>query len=121
MPQHAVIAATTEVLTGKALGTFAGASLATVLVGNGLRVLLGRDVLWLPFLVALGFSALQAHIVGANWGDFTTYVLIVVNGFVLFFAALGQNQAGIAVKQARDTGQVKAQGRERPALLSSWL
>ncbi len=121
MPHHAVIAATTEFLTGKALGTFAGASVATVMVGNGLRFLLGRDVLWLPFLAALGFSALQAHIIGANWEDVTTYALIVVNGFVLFFAALGENQTGIAVKQARDTGQVKAQGRERPALFASWL
>jgi hypothetical protein len=116
-----VVIATSEFLTWKALGTFTGASTATVVVGNGFRYLLRKDVLWIPFAAAIGFAALQSEIVKANWHHVNTYFLIVLNGLLLFFTALGATQALVSVAHPQAVGQMKAQVRQKRRLFTPWL
>lgn len=122
MLDHPLLVGTSsEFLTIKALGTFTGASTATVLVSNTLSYLLRKEIVWLPFVVAVGFAALQSDIVGVNWHAASTYPLILLNGILLFFTALGANQTLVSVRHPQETSRVKAQGRERHAWLTSWV
>lgn len=111
----------TDFLTIKALGTFTGASTATVLVGNFLRFVTKRDLLLIPFLVALVFAAVQAEIVGASWHDVASYLLIVLNGLLLFFTALGATQTLVSFHHPKETGAVRAQAMERRDFFTPWL
>jgi hypothetical protein len=122
MAHHSFLIATSaDFLTIKALGTFTGASTATVVVGNTLRYVLRKDIAWLPLVIAICFAALQSGVVGADWATFGTYLLIVLNGMLLFCTALGANQTLLAIAHPEDSGRVKVQGRARLNWLSPWL
>jgi hypothetical protein len=122
MAHHALVIATSEeFLTIKALGTFTGASTGTIVVSNTLRYVLRKDVVWLPVVIAICFAALQSSIVGAEWASPDTYLLIALNGMLLFCTALGANQTLAAVVHPEDSSRVKAQGGERLSWLTAWL
>lgn len=116
-----LVADTTDFLTGKALGTFAGASTATVIVSNTVRYLRKKDVVWPAAVSGLAFSALQSSIVGANWSNVSTYLLILLNGALLFCTALGANQTLVSVTKPEQRSDVTAQGAKPVPWLSSWL
>lgn len=112
-------AADTDFLTGKALGTFTGASLATVLMGNTARYLTKRDWRIVPFLFALVFAYVGAEISG----DPTTlsdFLLVLLNGCLLFCTAIGANQVLVSV--ADQPGGIAPHGRSRRDIrwLQSW-
>lgn len=106
-----LIAAGTDFLTAKALGTFSGASVATVITGNTFRLLSRRDWPIIPFVCALGFAYAAATIVG-HPKSASDYGLILLNACLLFCTALGANEvlvSGAAASRAKE--RVGAHGR----------
>jgi hypothetical protein len=115
-------ASATDFLTAKALGTFTGASLATVVVGNTFRYISRRDWPVIPLLLALVFSYVAAQEVGHPHG-LGDWALILLNGCLLFCTALGANEVLVSATTGGREG-VKAHGK--PAARSvrwnqSWL
>src|SRR3954447_2675950 len=111
---HLIAAANaTDFLTTKALGTYTGASLATVVTGNTFRYLFHKDWPAIPFLCAVVFAYAAATIVGhpTSAGD---YLLVLLNACLLFCTALGANEvlvSAAATSNAKD--RIEAHGRTR--------
>jgi hypothetical protein len=111
-----LMATETDFLTSKALGTFAGATGATLIVTNTARKLFNRELRVLPFFVALVFSYVSAQIVGKpdTFGD---YALVFLNGCLLFLTAIGANDV---VASTAQEGGINAQGSRQIRWLQSW-
>lgn len=94
-----------ELFTWAWLGTVAGATLATVLVTNGLATGLGWSARWVALAVALVITLLATGFTVGLSAD--TLALGVVNGFVVYTAAVGGNQivAGRHRQQLRMVGE----------------
>jgi hypothetical protein len=112
-------AADTDFLSGKALGTFAGASAATVTLGNTARYLTKKDLRVVPFLIALVFSYVAAEITG-DPNTVGEWALVGLNGCLLFCTAIGANQ--VLVSAMPQPGGTQAQGSEHREIrwLQSW-
>jgi hypothetical protein len=110
------LAAETDFFTAKALGTFTGASVATVIVSNTVRVLIGKDWRFIPFVVALVFAYAASRIVG-DPHTFPDYLLVLLNGCLLFCTAIGAND--VLVAQAQPDG-IRRQSARRVRWLQSW-
>lgn len=115
-----IAASETDFFTAKALGSFTGASLATVVTGNTARVLAKRDLVVIPFALALLFSYVAAQIISdpRSLGDF---LLVLLNGCLLFWTALGANQTLASVAKPQETGVLQRQGRRDVGWLDPWL
>jgi xanthine/uracil permease len=113
-------AADTEFLTAKALGTFTGASAATVAIGNTARYLAKRDLRVVPFLIALVFAYVAAEVTG-HPNTVGEWALVLLNGCLLFCTAIGANQVLVSVV-TESSGGVTAQGRKHREIrwLQSW-
>jgi hypothetical protein len=113
------LAAETDFLTSTALGTFTGASVATVVVGNTARYLTKRDLRVVPFVFALVFAYVAAQITG-NPRTLSDVLLVLLNGCLLFCTAIGANQVLVSV--ASQPGGIAPHGRPRSAIrwLQSW-
>ncbi len=112
----------TDFLTVKALGTYTGASVATVISGNTARYLSKRDLRIVPFLLALVFSYVAAQITG-DPDKIEDYLLILLNGCLLFCTAIGANQVLVSVAdQGGGDGGVRAFGSSTREIkwLQSW-
>jgi hypothetical protein len=77
--------------------------------------------------IAFGISELAAYVsTFVSEGNVWKFVIAALNGFVIFSAAMGQNQAGAAVGRAR-TPTAEAKGAEelqasgRWGVFRSWL
>src|SRR5688572_20535232 len=115
-----LMAACTGFLTVKALGSYTGASLASVVTGTTARVLLQTDVVWRPSLVALLFSYAAAQMT-ADPNDIADYLLILLNGCLLFWTALGAHQTLASVAKPPEKPPVDAQGKRPVKWSEPWL
>jgi hypothetical protein len=115
-----VFDASTDFFTSQSLGTFAGASTATVVVSNTLRKLLRRNWILIPFLVALALSCVAAAVTKA-FGSALDVVVVLINGCLLFCTALGLEETIVDVTTPRETGAPKAQAAGPVPWLSSWI
>jgi hypothetical protein len=110
-----------DFFTGQSLGTFAGASGAVVVVGNTLRRVSGRELLWLILLISLLFSYLAADITG-HPHSLADFGLVALNGCLLFCTALGINETVVSAKQeAAAAGKPKAQGGRTIRWFDTWV
>lgn len=102
-----------ELFTWAWLGTVAGCTLATVLVTNGLATALGWSARWVALAVALVLSLLATGFTVGLTAD--TLALGIVNGFVVYTAAVGGNQIVVG----RERQQLRMVG-ERPFFDAWW-
>ena len=94
-----------ELFTWAWLATVAGCTLATVLITNGLAAAMGWTARWVALAVAVALMLLAT---GFSVGlTAETLALAVVNGFVVYTAAVGGNQmlAGRHQQQLRMVGE----------------
>lgn len=87
------------------LATVAGATLATVLITNGLAAAFDVTARWVALAVALVITLLATAFTVGWTAD--TLALGIVNGFVVYTAAVGGNQmaAGRHRQQLRMVGE----------------
>jgi hypothetical protein len=107
--------------TGQSLGTFAGASFGVTIVGNTLRRVSGRELIWAILLISILFAYVAAEITG-HPHSLVDLVLILLNGCLLFCTALGINETLVSAKQQADnTGKPKPQAARTIGWVGSWL
>ena len=94
-----------ELFTWAWLATVAGCTLATVLVKNGLAAAMGWTARWVALAVAVALMLLATGFMVGLTAE--TLALAVVNGFVVYTAAVGGNQmlAGRHQQQLRMVGE----------------
>ena len=113
-------AASSDFFTGDSLLTFGGASTATVVVGNTLRKLFKRDLVVIPFLVAL-VLAIAAAGAGDRLSSITDWIIALVNGCLLFCTALGLQETLVSVTTPTPTGEGQAQAKRPVQWLMPWI
>ena len=109
----------TDFFTLSSLLTFSGATVAAWLVPYAFFVLIGEKfrpyMKWVAFVVALALMGLAAYIsVETGW---IKYVVAIVNGIVIFLAAVGANtMAANATMRVDDTpiepGTMRGEGEQ---------
>lgn len=114
-----LIAAASDFFTGESLGTFAGASVATVVVGNTLRKVVKRDLVAIPLIVAIIFAFVAAETTGTI-EDVGDVGLILLNGCLLFCTALGIQETLISVTTSREEGVAVPHAARRVGWLDPW-
>jgi hypothetical protein len=123
MPDVSLVVAATEsgdFFTKESLGSFTGAALATVVTGTIARVLTKRDLVLVPFLLAVLFAYVAAEITG-NPRDVGDFLLIALNGCLLFWTALGANQTLASVAQTQPANKAERQRGYRPGWFDPWI
>lgn len=107
--------------TSTSVGTFVGATAIISVLSNTIRMLTGRNPLFLLFLICLGVAYFGAY-VGHALTDVVNAVLTFINGCLLFCTTAGAQEAGIALRQrAQRTGGAELQAQEPVRFLSSWF
>ncbi len=97
---HAM-AAVNDFFTLQSLGTFAGASGATLLIGNAIQYVFNVNPRWLALAVAefvcLGVVAV-GQIDGVSAVAVTPFFVAFVNGFLVFCSAVGLTEMGAGAR-----------------------
>jgi hypothetical protein len=81
-----------DLLTTSSIATLAVAAFSTVIVGNTVRKLLGRESPWIPFIVAEALAFAIASYQN-QLGTFLGWMVALLNGCLIFVTAAGGNEA----------------------------
>ncbi|HEV7645214.1 MAG TPA: hypothetical protein VGO50_14820 [Pyrinomonadaceae bacterium] len=108
-----------EFFSNNSVLTFTGATAAIFVVSNTVRVLTGRNVLIVNFLIALVVAYLGAYISHALV-DVVNWVLTALNGCLLFCATAGVQEVGkVAANDPQRAMDLHA--KKSVKFLSSWF
>ena len=91
-----------DFFTLQSLGTFAGATGATLVISNSLQRVLNRNPAWMALVVAEVICIATVVLTHESASEGTTilmsdYFVAVVNGFLVFCSAAGSTSVGGAV------------------------
>jgi hypothetical protein len=101
-------------LDHKTVASFAGSSTAILAVTVTIRRLTGINNLFLPFILSMIVSFALSK---ADLHELLDYVLMVINGCVLFLAVVGANEGA----SGRPTARGKQQGSQPKKFLDSFF
>jgi hypothetical protein len=104
-----------EFFSSNSVLTFTGATAAIFVVSNTIRVLTGRSILLVNFLIALIVAYLGAYISHALV-DVVNWFLTALNGCLLFCATAGVQEVGKVAMERPPAGPQKS-----VRFLSSWF
>lgn len=95
-----------DFFTLQSLGTFAGATGATVVISNSIQRVTNRNPAWLALLIAELICLMTVFWVHESAPDTTQivhsdYFVAVVNGFLVFCSAAGSTAVGAAATGGR--------------------
>ena len=102
----------------KAIGTYAGASLAVVMLTNTFRKLTGINAAWPAFVCSLVVSGIGAY-AADSLKDIIGVFVAVLNACLLFCSALGIQETALQAKP--QGGGARPQGRGKVDFLSPWF
>ncbi|UWQ84378.1 hypothetical protein [Leisingera caerulea] len=114
-----------DFFTLQSLGTFAGATGATLVISNSLQRVLNRNPAWLALLVAEVICIATVFFTHGNASEgspilLSDYFVAVVNGFLVFCSAAGSTSVGGAVAgEAKPATPAKARRNAEEAAASS--
>jgi hypothetical protein len=109
-----------EFFTPTSLATFAGASLAVMVISNTVRHLTKWDSPLPCFVVSMIISLFAARILDALSGAVGVFVAIA-NGCLLFCSAAGLQEATVKLLIPKLAGGRKESGLGRTSWLTPWL
>ena len=122
--QKGAIVAGNEFFTLEALGTFGGATAATLVISGSVQSLLQIDPRWLAIGVAEIICVAVALLKAAGIMDRLPRMLFVaiINGFLVFSAATGLNGMGasLSAKSQTNVSGVAAAPAATPETRSFW-
>jgi hypothetical protein len=103
----------------KAIGTYAGASLAVVILTNTFRTLTGINAAWPAFVFSLVVSGIGAYAANSLDNGVVGIFIVVLNACLLFCSALGMQETALQAKP--QAGGARPQGRGKVGFLSAWF
>jgi hypothetical protein len=110
-----------NLFTINTIGTYAGASVAVMVVSNTIRALFKIESAWISFLVAIFISILGTF--GANGIDinFANVGIAFLNACLLFFSATGIQTATVSSLTPKEAGTVRKFGKDKVKWFSFWF
>lgn len=110
-----------DFFTPVSIATYAGATLAVYVFSNTVRKLLGRDSVWISFIIAMLVSFIGAYAAKLLQLEIVSIFVALLNGCLLFLGAAGAQETISYNAAPKPTGVPKPQGRQPIKWTSSWF
>jgi hypothetical protein len=110
----------TDFITAQSLATFGGASIAVWILSNLVRVMLKTTSAIPCFIISLIVAAIASHLLHTLNGV-VSYFLVLLNGALLFFTAIGMQGFTGAAAKGEATGETKLQAKTEVKFLTPWF